>query len=201
MNKLLKYGFLAGFLLISASLMSKDKDFTLSFGNVTAKTLNFEVSNAQNISLLIYNDVDGELFSEKTGVEDHIAKSYDLANLSTGTYYLVAESDYKIEKYKISISRNNTMLVEKTPVTDISKPQYNVSGNVVKLHMSGLKNGIQVSVSDFSDNVYYTSNKKSVDGEFDLTFNLNPNTSENYIISVEQNGNTFNKVISLRPSF
>jgi hypothetical protein len=96
MNKLLKFAFLVGFLFISASLMSKDRDFSLSIGTSTAKTVNFEVLNAQNISLVIYNDTYGEVFSEKVGTENSVTKSYNLENLASGTYYLVAESDQKI---------------------------------------------------------------------------------------------------------
>ena len=65
MKSLLKSIFLTGSLLISGSFMSKDKDFSLSIGAITSTTLNFEVMNAENISLSIYCDKSGEVFSEK----------------------------------------------------------------------------------------------------------------------------------------
>lgn len=197
MNTVLKSGFLALFLLISASMMSKDRDFSLAFGNVTTKTVNFEVLNAKNVSLFIYNDTEGELFSEKLG-SDHVAKSYDLQDLSSGTYYLVAESEMRVEKYKISIDKDHMIQLEKTPVTAINKPEYTLSGNFVKLHMSDVKNPVTVSVLDFSNNVYYTAGKNAVEGELLMTFNLDPKTADNYIIRVEENGNTFNKIISFK---
>lgn len=198
MNKLLKSGFLAGFLLISASLMSKDRDFSISLGNVNSKTLNFEISNAKNVSLFVYNDIDGELFSEKLNTENSVSKSYDLNEFATGTYYLVAESETKVEKYRISITKNNVMEVDKTPVSVINKPEYTISDNVVKLHLSNTKNPVNISVMDFANNSYYNQTKQSADGELDLTFDLNRNTSESYIIRVEENGNIFNKIISLK---
>ncbi|WP_312902385.1 hypothetical protein [Chryseobacterium taichungense] len=198
MNKLLKSGFLAGFLLISASLMSKDRDFSISLGNVNSKTLNFEISNAKNVSLFVYNDIDGELFSEKLNTENSVSKSYDLNEFASGTYYLVAESETKVEKYRISITKNNVMEVDKTPVSVINKPEYTISDNVVKLHLSNTKNPVNISVMDFANNSYYNQTKQSADGELDLTFDLNRNTSENYIIRVEENGNIFNKIISLK---
>lgn len=198
MNTLLKSSFLAGFLLISASLMSKDRDFSISLGNVNSKTLNFEISNAKNVSLFVYNDIDGELFSEKLDTENAVSKSYDLNEFASGTYYLVAESETKVEKYRINITKNNVMEVDKTPVSVINKPEYTISDNLVKLHLSNTKNPVNISVMDFANNSYYNQTKQSADGELDLTFDLNRNTSENYIIRVEENGNVFNKIISLK---
>ncbi|WP_294232534.1 hypothetical protein, partial [uncultured Chryseobacterium sp.] len=85
MTTLLKSGLLAGFLLISASLMSKDRDFSISVGNVTAKTVNFEIANAKNVSLFVYNDIEGELISEKLDTENAVRKSYNLEDLASGT--------------------------------------------------------------------------------------------------------------------
>lgn len=198
MNTLLKSSFLVGFLLISASLMSKDRDFSISLGNVNAKTLNFEISNAKNVSLFVYNDIEGELFSEKLDTENSVSKSYDLNEFASGTYYLVAESETKVEKYRINITKNNVMEVEKTPVSVITKPEYTITDNLVKLHLSNTKNPVNISVMDFSNNSYYNQTKQSANGELDLTFDLNRNTSENYIIRVEENGNVFNKIISLK---
>lgn len=197
MNKILKSAFLVGFLSISASAMSKDKDFSLSFGTASEKTVNFEVLNAKNISLVIYNDAYGELFSEKVETENHVAKSYDLKDLNTGTYYLVAESDQKIEKYKINISNTNTLEIEKTPFSEINKPEYIISGNVAKLHLSGVKNNATISISDFAGNSYYNATKNAENGELDMTFDLNPKNSDKYIISVEEMGNVFNKIVTL----
>ncbi|MFC3157403.1 Por secretion system C-terminal sorting domain-containing protein [Chryseobacterium arachidis] len=197
MNTLLKSGFLAGFLLISASLMSKDRDFSLSFGATTAKTVNFEVLNAQNISLVIYNEAYGEVFSEKLGTEESVTKSYNLSDLASGMYFLVAESEQKIEKFKIKINADNTVDIEKTPFAEISKPEYTMSGSMVKLHLSGLKDSANISVTDFSDNIYYSATKKAVDGDIDLTFDLSLKTADKYIITVEEGGNVFNKIITL----
>ena len=197
MNALLKSAFLIGFFCTSASLMSKDKDFSLSFKNTEAKTISFEVLNAQNISLVIYNDTYGELFSEKLEKENNVTKSYDLKDLNSGTYYLVAESDQKIEKYKINISNTNTVEIEKTPFAEIFKPEYTIAGNKAKLHLSGLKNSATISVSDFSGNVYYSATKTAADGALEMTFDLNPKTSDRYVITVEEMGNVFNKIVTL----
>ncbi|MDQ0782497.1 hypothetical protein [Chryseobacterium sp. W4I1] len=198
MSTFLKSVFLAGSLLFSASLMSKDRDFSLSFGNVQAKTLNFELSNARNVSVFVYNSANDELYSENLANEDHITKTYDFQSFVPGTYYLVAESEMKIEKYKIKISAENVMEVEKTPISAVNKPKYTISGHMAKLYMSDVKGPVSISVYDLSNTTYYTSSKQYSDGKVDITFDLDPKTADQYIIRVEENGNVFNKMISLR---
>jgi hypothetical protein len=177
MNNLLKISLFVVFLLTSADVMSKDRDFSVSFGNVNSKTLSFKVNNAQNISLFVYNDNEGEIYSEKIGDQNFISKSYNLETLADGTYYLVAESDYKIEKYKISI-QNKNLVVEKTPVSEIIKPEFTINNNIVKLNMEDMEGSVNVSVQDFFDNVYYNETKFSKDGKLSLTFKLDPNSDQ-----------------------
>lgn len=198
MSTLLKAVFFAGALLFSANVMSKDRDFSLSIGNVQAKTLNFELSNAKSVSVFVYNTAHDELFFENLADGDHLIKSYDFQSFEPGTYYLVAESEVKIEKYRIKITDGNEMEVEKTPVSAINKPEYSVSGHIAKLRMSDVKGPVSISVYDLSNTTYYTSNKKYADGKVDITFDLDPKTADQYIIQVEENGNVFNKIISLR---
>jgi len=198
MKKVLQSVLMIGFLSISVSAMSKEKDFSLSFGKNEAETVTFEVANAKNVSVTIYSDVDGELLSEDLNSDKNVAKSYNFKDLDSGIYYLIVESDLKIEKYKINVDADKKVLIEEKPVAEIVKPEFSVNGNKAKLHFSGLKNSVKITVSDFSDTVYYHSTKSATDGELDLTFDLNPNTADNYIITVEQGGKVFNKVINLR---
>ncbi|MCJ7935955.1 MAG: hypothetical protein MUW56_20585 [Chryseobacterium sp.] len=198
MSTLLKSVFLAGSLLFSASLMSKDRDFSLSFRNIKAKILHFELSNVRSVSVFIYNNAHDELYSENLADGNHVTKTYDFQNFVPGTYYLVAESEMKIEKYKIKISAENVMEVEKNPISAVNKPEYTISGHMAKLHMSDVKGPVSISVYDLSNTTYYASSKKYADGKVDITFDLDPKTADQYIIRVEENGNIFNKMISLR---
>jgi hypothetical protein len=47
---------------------------------------------------------------------------------------LVAESDFKIEKYKVTIDKNGNVFCRKTPVLAFNKPEYTVENNIVKLY-------------------------------------------------------------------
>ncbi|KUJ53252.1 hypothetical protein [Chryseobacterium sp. JAH] len=198
MKKVLQSVLMIGFLSLSVSAMSKDKDFSLSFGKAEAESVTFKVSNAKNVSVTIFSENDGELLSEDLNSDKSVAKSYNFKDLESGIYYLIVESETKIEKYKINVDTDKKVIIDKTPVAEIVKPEFSLDGNKTKLHFSGLKNSVKITVSDFSNTVYYNSNKSATNGELDITFDLNPNTADNYIISVEQAGKVFNKVINLR---
>lgn len=187
-----------GFLSISMSAMSKDKDFSLSFGKAEAETVNFEVLNAKNVSVAIYSDVYGELLFEDLNSDKNITKSYNFKDLDSGIYYLVLESQQKIEKYKIRVDSDKKVVIENEPVSEVFKPEFSVNGNMVKVHLSGVKNAAKISVTDFQDTLYYNATKKAINGEVELTFDLSKKTADQYIITVEENGKVFNKIVSVR---
>ena len=197
MKNLLKFSFLIGFLFISANVMANDKDFSISIDNINAKKLSFQMTNAKNVALYVYNDKQGELFAEKVRKQDEVSRTYDMKNFPAGTYYLVAESDSKIEKYKITIDETNAS-IEKTPVAEIFKPEYTIEGNHVKLVMPKLTDAVTVSVEDFTNTVYYNQTLTPKNGELVVQFDLNPENADAYVISVEKGDNTFNKIIYLK---
>ncbi|MFC7347241.1 hypothetical protein ACFQO9_10975 [Chryseobacterium zhengzhouense] len=198
MKKVFQSALLIGFLSISSTAMSKEKDFSLSFGKTEAETVNFELSNAKNVSVAVYNDFYGELFSETFDNSSSVNKSYNFKDLDSGIYYLVLESQQKIEKYKITVASDKKVMIEKTPVSEVIKPEFLVDGNKVKLLLSGLKGDAKITVSDFDNTIYYSETKSSDNGELSINFDLSKKTADHYVISVEENGKIFNKVISLR---
>ncbi|KIC61521.1 hypothetical protein [Chryseobacterium taiwanense] len=198
MKKVFSSALMIGFLSISASMMSKDRDFSLSFGKNDAETVSFVVANAKNVSVTIYNDTYGELVSENLNSDKNVTKSYNFKDLDSGTYYLLLESNQKIEKYKIKVGSDKKISIDKKPVSEILKPEFSVNGNIVKLSLSGLKDKVKISVSDLSDNEYYHSTRSAINGQLEVTFDLNPQTADSYIISVDDNGKVFNKIISLK---
>lgn len=197
MKSILKFGFLVASIFVSTSAMAKDKDFSVSIGEVSQKTLHFEVSNAKNVSLYVYNSDKGEIYSEKIINSDSIEKSYNMSEMASGTYFLVAESDAKIEKYKIVVDGDQVSL-EKSPVSTLSKPEYTINKNLVKLKMTNVIGDVKVSIFDTANNTYYSKNNVAKDGLIDLTFDLNPANPETYIINVEKDGDSFSRMISLK---
>jgi len=197
MKKFIKLSLLIGVLLISGSAVARDVDFSLSFNTVTNKSINFNISNSKNVSLYFYDDSKDEIFSEVISKNNTAEKSYNLDKLENGNYYLVAESDNRIEKYKITV-KENIVNVDKAPISAITKPEYTVTKNVVKLQMSDVVGDVKVSVYDTANNTYYSKNNVAKDGMIDLTFDLNPQNPETYIINVEKDGDSFSRMISLK---
>lgn len=196
MKSILKLSLVIGFLFGSMSVSAKDGLFSISLAEVNSKTLRFEVFNAENVSLYFYDEKQDEIYSEKIGNRNSVEKSYDLSTLTAGDYFLVAESDFKIEKYKVTIDKNGNVLAEKTPVLAFNKPEYTIENNIVKLHLDQVDD-VTVSISDLSNNEYYKKTVKSQNGEINMKFDLNPSNSKHYIISVEKNGDVFNRLITL----
>lgn len=197
MKKFIKLSFLIGVLLISGSAAAKEVDFSLSFNSVNSKSINFNISNSKNVSLYFYDDSKDELFSEVISKSNSVEKSYNLDKLTDGNYYLVAESDSRIEKYKITV-KENKVNVDKSPVSAITKPEYTINKNVVKLQMTDVVGDVKVSVYDTANNTYYSKSNVAKDGIIDLTFDLNPENPETYIINVEKDGDSFSRMISMK---
>lgn len=196
MKSILKLSLVIGFLFGSMSVSAKDGLFSISLAEVNSKTLRFEVFNAENVSLYFYDEKQDEIYSEKIGNRNSVEKSYDLSTLTAGDYFLVAESDFKIVKYKVTIDKNGNVLAEKTPVLAFNKPEYTIESNIVKLHLDQVDD-VTVSISDLSNNEYYKKTVKSQNGEINMKFDLNPSNAKHYIISVEKNGDVFNRLITL----
>lgn len=197
MNKLMKLSLLVGLMFFSASVMGRDKDFSVSIGEVKQKTIRFGVSNAKNVSLYIYNGDKGEVFSDKIINLENVEKSYNMNDMASGTYYLVAESDSKIEKYKITVD-DKQVVVDHSPISAITKPEYTINKNMVKLQMANVIGDVRVSIYDTENNTYYSKNNLAKDGLVNLTFDLNPANAETYIISVEKDGDSFSRMITLK---
>ncbi len=193
----IKLSFLIGVLLISGSAVAKEVDFSLSFNSVNSKSINFNISNSKNVSLYFYDDSKDELFSEVISKSNSVEKSYNLDKLADGNYYLVAESDNRIEKYKITV-KENKVNVDKSPVSAITKPEYTINKNIVKLQMSDVVGDVKVSIYDTANNTYYSKNNLAKNGVIDLTFDLNPNNADTYIINVEKDGDSFSRMISMK---
>lgn len=196
MKNLLKIGFVAGFTFFSTLAFAKDNDNLVSLETVTTSTINVGLENAKNVSLYVYSENEGEIYSEEINKTVY-NKDFNFKNLASGTYYLVAESDFKVEKYKIII-KNGEVLLDKTPVEQLDKPEYNVEGNVVNLRMNNLKGKVKISVYDLSDYVYYNEVQAPEDGKLNINFDLNPEASDVYVIRVEKNGEVYKQTFYVK---
>lgn len=198
MKNILKLSLIVGALFFTINISAKDRVFLISLGEVNSKVLKFEVMNAENVSLYFYNDRKDEIYSENLGNRAIVEKTYDLSTLSTGEYFLVAESELKIEKYRVTIDKDGNVKAEKKPILALNKPEYTIENNIVKLYMNNVENGVNVSISDLANNEYYNQNVNTKNGEINLKFDFNANNSPAYVISVTKDGDVFNRLITLK---
>lgn len=198
MKNILKLSLIVGALFFTINISAKDRVFSISLVDVSSKVLKFEVINAENVSLYFYNDRKDEIYSENLGNRAIVEKTYDLSTLSTGEYFLVAESEFKIEKYRVIIDKDGNVKAEKTPVLALNKPEYTIENNIVKLYMNNVENGVNVSISDLANNEYYNQTVNTKNGEINLKFDFNANNSAAYVISVTKDGAVFNRLITLK---
>lgn len=198
MKNILKLSLIVGALFFTINISAKDRVFSISLVDVSSKVLKFEVMNAENVSLYFYNDRKDEIYSENLGNRAIVEKTYDLSTLSTGEYFLVAESEFKIEKYRVIIDKDGNVKAEKTPVLALNKPEYTIENNIVKLYMNNVENGVNVSISDLANNEYYNQTVNTKNGEINLKFDFNANNSAAYVISVAKDGAVFNRLITLK---
>lgn len=198
MKNILKLSLIVGALFFTINISAKDRVFSISLVDVSSKVLKFEVMNAENVSLYFYNDRKDEIYSENLGNRAIVEKTYDLSTLSTGEYFLVAESEFKIEKYRVIIDKDGNVKAEKTPVLALNKPEYTIENNIVKLYMNNVENGVNVSISDLANNEYYNQTVNTKNGEINLKFDFNANNSPAYVISVTKDGAVFNRLITLK---
>ena len=113
MKNILKLSLIVGALFFTINISAKDRVFSISLVDVSSKVLKFEVMNAENVSLYFYNDRKDEIYSENLGNRAIVEKTYDLSTLSTGEYFLVAESEFKIEKYRVTIDKDGNVKQKK----------------------------------------------------------------------------------------
>lgn len=198
MKNILKLSLIVGALFFTINISAKDRVFSISLVDVSSKVLKFEIMNAENVSLYFYNDRKDEIYSEKLGNRAIVEKTYDLSTLSTGEYFLVAESEFKIEKYRVTIDKDGNVKAEKNPVLALNKPKYTIENNIVKLYMNNVENGVNVSISDLANNEYYNQTVNTKNGEINLKFDFNANNSAAYVISVTKDGAVFNRLITLK---
>ena len=198
MKNILKLSLIVGALFFTINISAKDRVFSISLVDVSSKVLKFEVMNAENVSLYFYNDRKDEIYSENLGNRAIVEKTYDLSTLSTGEYFLVAESDLKIEKYRVTIDKDGNVKAEKKPILALNKPKYTIENNIVKLYMNNVENGVNVSISDLANNEYYNQTVNTKNGEINLKFDFNANNSAAYVISVTKDGAVFNRLITLK---
>ncbi len=171
MKKILKFSVVLAAVLTAMNVSASVNDFSLEVKKTEGKTVTFALNEINKVELSIY-DLDNKLIhSESVNSKGRINRTYDLNALPEGTYFLVAESDTKIVKYKISVIGQSAILGSNA-VSEVYKPTLTNKGGLVSLSILNLnKSPLSINIYNADDEKVYASlveEDKNIDKVFDI---------------------------------
>jgi hypothetical protein len=157
MKKILKFSLVVAALLIVMNVSALGKDFSLDIKKVQGNKVTFVFNEANKVELSIL-DLDDKLIDvENINSKGSVSRTYDLNALPEGTYFLVAESDTKIAKYKISVI-GQTAVLGSNAVKEMYKPMVVNNNWLVCVSIYNLgQNPVSIKIYNAADEVVYIS--------------------------------------------
>ncbi|MBX9807677.1 MAG: T9SS type A sorting domain-containing protein [Flavobacteriaceae bacterium] len=197
MKKILKFSLVLLVALTTMNLSAGTVDFTLNVKKEQGKMVTFALNITNKVDLSIYDANDKLIHSETVDSKKNINRTYDLKDLPDGTYFLQAESELKIFRYKISVAGATATLSENA-VSEIYKPVFvNINGLVALSILNLDKSPVNIKIFDNEENEVYDSallKGQNVTKVFDIKNFQN----EEYTFVVTENDKTFTKTFSKR---
>jgi flagellar hook assembly protein FlgD len=192
MKKIIKFSLVLVVALITMNVHAGTVDFTLVVKKEQGKMVTFALDKMNNVNLSIY-DAEGKMVhSEKVTSQKMINRTYDLKALPEGTYYLEAESEMKISRYKISVV-GETATLSDTAISEIYKPVFVDKNGLVFLSILNLsKSLVDIKIYDKEDNEVYASDKL-MDQNITKVFDIKNIKSEKYTFVMNYSNKTFTK--------
>jgi len=192
MKNLFKFSLMLGVALVTMNVHASDVDFSLGVKKEQGRVISFVINETNKLDLSIYDSEGKIIYTENLDSQTVIDRSYDLKSLPDGVYFLVAESELKLAKYKISIVGKTAELSE-TPILEEFKPLFMKKDGLVKVNFLNLnESAIVIKIYDRDDNVVYDSGvikEQNITKIFDV-FNIE---NEVYTISLTDNNKTYSK--------
>lgn len=198
MKKILKFSLvLATVVLTAVQAHAGNADFSLDLIKEEGKTVSFSLKEIKKIDLSIYDINEALIYQEKVVSEDHINRTYDLTALPDGIYFLKAESDLKVTKYKIEVVGNKAKL-SADAISEIYKPVLVNKNGIVTVNILNLKKApVTVAI--------YNSDQTEVYNEVlgatlyvGKIFNLSSVQGGKYTFEITYNGKTFIETVAIK---
>jgi hypothetical protein len=198
MKKILKFSLvLATVVLTAVQAHAGNADFSLDLIKEEGKTVSFSLKEIKKIDLSIYDINEALIYQEKVVSEDHINRTYDLTALPDGIYFLKAESDLKVTKYKIEVVGNKAKL-SADAISEIYKPVLVNKNGIVTVNILNLKKA-SVTVA------IYNSDQTEVYNEVlgatlyvGKIFDLSSVQGGKYTFEITYNGKTFIETVATK---
>ncbi|SDG98497.1 Por secretion system C-terminal sorting domain-containing protein [Flavobacterium omnivorum] len=198
MKKILKFSLvLAAVVLTAAQAHAGNADFSLDLIKEEGKTVSFNLKETKKINLSIYDTNDSLIYQEKVTSEDNISRTYDLTALPDGIYFLKAESDLKISKYKIEVVGNKAKL-SADAISEVYKPVLENKNGMVTVNILNLgKAPVTVAIYNSEENEVYNETL-TVDLYVGKIFDLTSAPSSKYTFEITYNGNTYIETVTTK---
>jgi hypothetical protein len=151
MKKIVKFSLmLAAATLTSVEAHAGNADFSLDLKKEEGKTVSFTLRETKKVDLSIYDNSDNLIYQENVTSDDNINRTYDLTAFPDGVYYLQAESDLKIAKYKIEVIGKVAKL-SAVAISEVYKPVLINKNGIIKLNILNLNKAL-VTVKIYNSN-------------------------------------------------
>ena len=198
MKKILKFSLvLAAVVLTAVQAHAGNADFSLDLIKEEGKTVSFSLKEIKKIDLSIYDTNDSLIYQEKVTSEDNINRTYDLTALPDGIYFLKAESDLKISKYKIEVVGNKAKL-SADAISEVYKPVLVNKNGIVTVNILNLENTpVTVAIYNSEENQVYNETL-TADLYVGKIFDLTSAQNGKYTFDITYNGKTFSETVAIK---
>jgi hypothetical protein len=191
MKNLFKFSLVLGVALLTMNVHASDIDFSLGVKKEKGKIITFVLNDAKKLDLSIYDASNRLIHSEKVSSEN-VIKTYDLKDLPDGIYYLEAESELKISRYKISVFEKSALLSE-TSISEVYKPVFIEKDGLLTVSiLNTAKSSAYIKIYDHDDNEVYDSGMIN-DERISKNFDVSNVTSEGYTFIISYGNKAFTK--------
>ncbi|HQF48380.1 MAG TPA: hypothetical protein PLZ71_06960 [Flavobacterium alvei] len=192
MKNLFKFSLVLGVALLTMNVHASDIDFSLGVKKEEGRIITIVLNDAKKMDLSIYDVKNRLIHSENVASQKVINRTYDLKDLPEGTYYLEAESELKISRYKISVVGSTAVLSE-TAISDIYKPVFiEKDGLLTVSFINSQKSSATIKIYDHEDNEVYDSGLLK-DQKVSKSFDLSNIKSDGYTFVINYDDKSFMK--------
>jgi len=175
------------------------KDFYMEVKKVDDRTVDLVIEKSNQPVDVSFVDANGIiLYSYAYKTLPTSVKRYNFKDLPNGTYYFTVESETKIERIPVVVTKTETIInSDKKEVT--FKPHFRVDGDIVSINLLNMdESEVDIKVVDQSSNSLVhqevLQGKKSIGKRFDFS---SVNDRRVYRVEVTHLGNTYYKTVSL----
>lgn len=195
MKKILKFSLIVVVVLTTMNISAAEGDISLFVRKGKGKKVSFAMSEVKNMNLSIYDSKDKLIHTEIVNSDKAINRTYDLAALPNGTYFLEAESSSKVVRYAITVA-GETASLSATVSSEVFKPVLINKNGAISLSILNLdKSPVTIKIYDIYDNELYTTtvSDEQVIHKF---FDIKNFPKEKYTFVMSYDNKVFSKIVT-----